>query len=175
MTILGHFRLFTKSSYLAHSHNTVAGLGLHSLPYGGGREVSVTRALFSIVSRVQTGSSSSPTPSTSPSSHPSVGKPKLLDQLREALRSRHYSHRLHTTRLTPRPRGVSCSSSESSPRRSLYFTAERVKRNDGSDASRRAIGAADCHPLSVWRFAPVHQAAAAGSRPREQARVYVSR
>jgi len=47
--------------------------------------------------------------------------------------------------------------------------------NDGSDASRRAIGAADCHPLLSWRFAPVHQAAAAGSRPREQARVYVSR
>ena len=25
---------------------------------------------------------------------------------------------------------------------------------DGSDASRRAIGAADYHPLSVWRSAP---------------------
>ncbi len=46
---------------------------------------------------------------------------------------------------------------------------------DGSDASRRAIGAADCHPLLSWRFAPVHQAAAAGSRSREQARVYASR
>jgi hypothetical protein len=46
---------------------------------------------------------------------------------------------------------------------------------NGSDASRRAIGAADCHPLLSWRFAPVHQAAAAGSHPREQARVYVSR
>jgi hypothetical protein len=46
---------------------------------------------------------------------------------------------------------------------------------DGSDASRRAIGAADCHPLLSWRSAPVHQAAAAGNRPREQARVYVSR
>ncbi|MEK7358926.1 MAG: hypothetical protein AAB422_00990, partial [Planctomycetota bacterium] len=51
----------------------------------------------------------------------------------------------------------------------------RVSQPDGSDASRRAIGAADCHPLLFWRFAPVHQAAAAGSRPREQARVYVSR
>jgi len=26
--------------------------------------------------------------------------------------------------------------------------------SDGADASRRAIGAADCHPLSVRRFAP---------------------
>ena len=34
----------------------------------------------------------------------------------------------------PRPRGVSCSSSESSPRRSLYFTAERVKRTVGRPA-----------------------------------------
>jgi len=25
---------------------------------------------------------------------------------------------------------------------------------DGADASRRAIGVADCHPLSVRRFAP---------------------
>ncbi len=25
---------------------------------------------------------------------------------------------------------------------------------DGADASRRATGAADYHPLSVWRFAP---------------------
>ena len=46
---------------------------------------------------------------------------------------------------------------------------------DGSDASRRAIGAADCHPLLSGRIVPVHQAAEAGSRPREQARVYVSR
>jgi len=52
---------------------------------------------------------------------------------------------------------------------------ETIEYLDGSDASRRAIGAADCHPLLSWRFAPVHQAAAAGSRPREQARVYVSR
>jgi hypothetical protein len=50
-----------------------------------------------------------------------------------------------------------------------------VMLGDGSDAARRAIGAADCHPLLSWRFAPVHQAAAAGGRPREQARVYVSR
>jgi len=35
--------------------------------------------------------------------------------------------------------------------------------------------AADSHPLSVRRFAPGHQAVAADSRPREQARVSVSR
>jgi len=63
-----------------------------------------------------------------------------------------HNHRLHSDRLQ-----------------------RRVSRADGSDASRRAIGAADCHPLLSWRFAPVHQAAAAGSRPREQARVYVGR
>jgi hypothetical protein len=30
----------------------------------------------------------------------------------------------------------------------------RVMPSDGADASRRAIGAADDHPLSVRRFAP---------------------
>jgi hypothetical protein len=35
--------------------------------------------------------------------------------------------------------------------------------------------AADSHPLSVRRFAPGHQAVAADIRPREQARVSVSR
>jgi integrase len=34
-----------------------------------------------------------------PSSHPSTWKPKLLDQLREALRSRHYSRRTELIRL----------------------------------------------------------------------------
>jgi hypothetical protein len=29
--------------------------------------------------------------------------------------------------------------------------------SDGADAPRRAIGAADCHPLSVRRFAPAIQ------------------
>jgi len=59
--------------------------------------MSVTRASFPIVSRVQTGLSSTPTQSMPPSSHPSTGKPKLLDQLREALRSRHYSRRTEQT------------------------------------------------------------------------------
>jgi site-specific recombinase XerD len=59
--------------------------------------VSVTRASFPIVSRVQTGLSATPTQSMPPSSHPSTGKPKLLDQLREALRSRHYSRRTEQT------------------------------------------------------------------------------
>ena len=49
-----------------------------------------------------------------------------------------------------------------------------VSRVVGADAARRAIGAANCHPLS-GAYAPSHQAAAAVSRPREQARVYVSR
>ncbi len=31
---------------------------------------------------------------------------------------------------------------------------QRLKPSDGADASRRAIGAADYHPLSVRRFAP---------------------
>jgi len=33
-------------------------------------------------------------------------------------------------------------------------TAWRVNTKDGADASRRAIGVADCRPLSVRRFAP---------------------
>jgi len=47
--------------------------------------MSVTRASFPIVSRVQTGLSAMPTSSTLPSAHPSTGKSKLLDQLRGAL------------------------------------------------------------------------------------------
>jgi hypothetical protein len=38
--------------------------------------------------------------------------------------------------------------------RSVTFTAGRVILDDGADASRHAIGAADYHPLSVRRKAP---------------------
>jgi len=40
-----------------------------------------------------------------------------------------------------------------SARTSLWLLA-RLTAGDGADASRRAIGAADGHPLSIRRFAP---------------------
>ena len=46
---------------------------------------------------------------------------------------------------------------------------------DGADASRRAIGAAYCHPLTVRRCRAGHPAAAADGRPREQARASTRR
>jgi len=50
-----------------------------------------------------------------------------------------------------------------------------VTNIDGADASRRAIALRIAIRFLSRRFAPVHQANAAGSHPREQARVYVSR
>ena len=45
-----------------------------------------------------------------------------------------------------------------------------LKGADGADATRRAIGVADYHPLAARRYRAGHQAAASGSRPREPAR-----
>ena len=70
---------------------------INSSPWGGGREMAVPRKPFAIVSYVRTDLSATPIQSIPPSSHPSTGKPKLLDQMREALRSRHYSLRTEQT------------------------------------------------------------------------------
>ena len=59
--------------------------------------MAVPRKPFAIVSYVRTDLSATPIQSIPPSSHPSTGKPKLLDQMREALRSRHYSLRTEQT------------------------------------------------------------------------------
>ncbi|MBU2227212.1 MAG: hypothetical protein KJ936_06025, partial [Proteobacteria bacterium] len=50
-----------------------------------------------------------------------------------------------------------------------------VSPADGADATRRAIALRITIRFLSRRFAPVHQANAAVSRSREQARVYVSR
>ncbi len=135
-----------------------------------------------------------------PADTPAPPKPKLLDQLRESLRSRHYSRRTEQTYCQWVKRfiffhhvrhPVEMAEPEMNhiyDRNSAFSVGVLYGKYcgvwgfipihiniDGSDASRRAIGAADCHPLLSWRFAPVHQAAAAVSLPREQARVYVSR
>jgi len=63
----------------------------------GGRDMAVARKPVAIVSSVRTDLSSTPIQSIPTSSHPSTGKPKLLDQMREAMRSRHYSLRTEQT------------------------------------------------------------------------------
>jgi hypothetical protein len=51
----------------------------------------------------------------------------------------------------------------------------QAKKGNQLTSFPAAIGVADCHPILSWRFAPVHQADAAGSRPRKQARVCAGR
>jgi hypothetical protein len=85
-----------------------------------------------------------------PAAPPARPKPNLLDQRRKAIR-------------------VTCHTLWHS------FAIRIIDMTRTFQEPLCRFGAADCHPLLSWRFAPVHQAAAAGSRPREQARVYVSR